>query len=61
MGIYDFNIDILVWTMKKHYGINLNDKVLPIIPIDVVYKDGSYYDINNNKYIKINSILAKQI
>ena len=61
MDIYNFNIDILVWTMKKHYGINLNDKVLPIKTIDVVYKDGSYYDINNNEYIMVNSILAKQI
>ena len=61
MSIYTFDIGILIWVMKKHYGVNLNDKVLPIRIIDAIHKDNCYYDINNNQYIMVNDKLAKQL
>ena len=60
--MYNFDIDILKWSIHNLYGINIHsllEKIENMNEIDVIVKDGYYMDNKNNKYIIINGKIGK--
>lgn len=60
--MYNFDIDILKWSINNLYNIEISEliqKIENIDKIDVIIKDGYYMDNENNKYKIINGKIGK--